>query len=148
MSNRLVIEKIRDVKDPLMSSFGSAGIDFYIPNKWNDGKDYLIGPRKDVLIPLGIKVQVPDFHALIAFNKSGVAVKQKLINGAVVVDADYRGEIHAHMINYSDRTQVIKCGQKITQFILQRYTTPHIVYDKVKDNTKRGSGGFGSTGLV
>lgn len=143
--------KIRNVKSPTRGTKLSAGIDFFIPEDWNDHKPYVIGPGEDVLIPSGIKAKVPEGYALIAFNKSGIATKQKLIVGACVVDEDYQGEIHIHLINTSKTMGVtIGPGMKITQFILipVDYAMPEEVDldDLYVEATARGEGGFGSTG--
>jgi dUTP pyrophosphatase len=102
-----------------------------------------------VLIPSGIKAHVPSGYALIAFNKSGVAVKQGLTVGACVVDEDYEGEIHLHMTNVNNKYTTIVPGQKLVQFVLVsvNYQNVEEVNELPTRNTQRGSGGFGSTGL-
>jgi dUTP pyrophosphatase len=140
------ILKTRDVKTPSRGTSESAGIDFYVPN---DFEDVVLQPGESVLIPSGIKAQVPRGNALIAFNKSGVATKQGLMVGACVVDEDYEGIIHLHMTNTSNKEQLIKAGQKLVQFILLpvNYSEVREVHELQSRNTERGSGGFGSTGL-
>jgi len=140
------ILKTRDVKTPSRGTSESAGIDFYVPN---DFEDVVLQPGESVLIPSGIKAQVPRGNALIAFNKSGVATKQGLMVGACVVDEDYEGIIHLHMTNTSNKEQLIKSGQKLVQFILLpvNYSEVQEVHELQSRNTERGSGGFGSTGL-
>ena len=141
------IVRTKPVKLPTKND-GDAGYDFYLPTHWNNGEKYLIRPQEDVLIPLGVKVNVPAGHALIAFNKSGVCTKQQLQVGACVVDESYTGEIHAHMINYSSKYIFIQPGQKIVQFILIPYKSPAIKeVSSFKKDTNRGTEGFGSTGL-
>jgi dUTP pyrophosphatase len=140
------ILKTRNVKTPSRGTSESAGIDFYVPN---DFEDVVLQPGESVLIPSGIKAQVPRGNALIAFNKSGVATKQGLMVGACVVDEDYEGIIHLHMTNTSNKEQIIKSGQKLVQFILLpvNYSQVEEVHEIQSRNTERGSGGFGSTGL-
>jgi len=140
------ILKTRDVKTPSRGTSESAGIDFYVPN---DFEDVVLQPGESVLIPSGIKAQVPRGNALIAFNKSGVATKQGLMVGACVVDEDYEGIIHLHMTNTSNKEQLIKSGQKLVQFILLpvNYSEVEEVHELQSRNTERGAGGFGSTGL-
>ena len=140
------VQKLRNVKTPNRGTTASAGIDFYVPE---DFETVSLKPGESVLIPSGIRVQVPRGYALIAFNKSGVAVKQGLSVGACVVDEDYEGEVHLHMINTSDKDQVVATGQKLVQFVL--IPISYIDVEEVEQiqsrNTERGSGGFGSTGL-
>jgi dUTP pyrophosphatase len=130
---------------PIYGTTGSVGLDFFMPM----GYDMTVMPHHDALIPTGIVVEVPEGHALIAFNKSGVASKQKLVVGACVIDEDYRGEVHIHVINTSDTMQMIKAGQKLAQFILLPYATAKLKEVPLHDLsiTSRGASGFGSTGL-
>jgi dUTP pyrophosphatase len=140
------VQVIRNVKTPTRGTDQSAGIDFFVPD---DYPTTTIDPGQSLLIPSGIKAEVPTGYALIAFNKSGVATKQGLMVGACVVDEDYEGEIHLHMTNTSNNPQKIISGQKIVQFILLpiNYAEVELVYELQSRNTERGSKGFGSTGL-
>jgi len=140
------VQKIRQVKTPNRGTDQSAGIDFFVPE---DYPTTALKPGESVLIPSGIKAQVPAGYALIAFNKSGVATKQGLSVGACCVDEDYEGEIHLHMINTSSTIQTISTGQKLVQFILLpvSYAEVQEVTELKPRNTQRGAGGFGSTGL-
>jgi dUTP pyrophosphatase len=140
------VQRIRDVKLPSRGTSASAGIDFFVPNDF-EPKTLKIGEH--TLIPSGVKVQVPEGHAMVAFNKSGVATKNGLIVGACVVDEDYEGEVHLHVINVTDGEVAINPGMKLTQFVLLpvNYSTPEEVYQLESRNTERGSGGFGSTGI-
>ena len=140
------IQKLRNVKTPNRGTDSSAGIDFYVPE---DFETIVLKPGESVLIPSGVRVQVPRGYALIAFNKSGVAVKQGLSVGACCVDEDYTGEVHLHMINTSNKDQTIVTGQKLVQFILIPVGYLDVVeVDELQERyTQRGSGGFGSTGL-
>lgn len=116
------------------------------------GKIY-VAPRKDILIPSGIKSKFPNSLALVANNKSGIATKKKLVFGASVIDASYQGEWHLHLINTSDNYQEISCGTKVIQFIPHLISTDELeVLDLspeefYTEKTSRGDGGFGSTGL-
>jgi dUTP pyrophosphatase len=143
--------KTRNVKDPTRGTADSAGIDFYIPNDFNNGFEYLLHPNDSVNIPSGIKVVLEPGTCGIFFNKSGIAVKGMLV-GAQVIDADYRGEVHLNIHNTSRLSHVLKPGQKITQLIIQSIdlAVPKLITEdeySQNDTTERGSGGFGSTGL-
>ena len=138
------VQKLRNVKTPNRGTSVSAGIDFYVPE---DFETVVLKPGQSVLIPSGIKAQVPRGYALIAFNKSGVATKQGLQVGACVVDEDYRLEIHLHVINISDKDQTVATGQKLIQFVLIPVCYFDVEeVDNIENNTER-KGGFGSTGL-
>jgi dUTP pyrophosphatase len=140
--------KIRDVKSPTRGTPQSAGIDLYVPN---DFPETTILPGFSVLIPSGLKVNVPEGHAFIAFNKSGVATKKGLQVGACVIDEDYQGEIHIHLVNIGDESQVIKAGDKIIQCVLLPINYENVEVVETEEDlwqgkvTQRGEGGFGST---
>lgn len=145
MSNILNIYKTKNVKTPQIGTDGSAGIDFFVPN---DFETTIVEPQHDIKINLGIVTEFKKGYALIAYNKSGIATKHKLIVGACVVDSDYRGDIHAHLINTGVEPVLIEPGMKIVQFILQPYIKPNIIeLEEKPGDTERGAGGFGSTGI-
>ena len=139
--------KIRDVKDPVRANVTDAGIDFFVPE---DFEERIIEPQESVLIPSGVKVNVPNGHALIAFNKSGVATKKNLQVGACVVDCGYQGEVHIHLTNVGFEPTKIDPGDKIVQLVLIKLGNPliELVQEEAlyEQDSDRGSGGFGSTG--
>lgn len=160
--------KTRNVKSPERNVTENAGIDFYIPEKdsftaeelfgFGDGvkiedNNIIIMPHYDVKIPSGIKSRFANNIAVVAANKSGIATKKKLVVGAQVIDAAYQGEWHIHLINTSDRQQILQFGQKVIQFIPYVIDTGDIVIsDKTEEEfftekTSRGDKGFGSTGV-
>jgi|TARA_R110000822_G_scaffold142416_1_gene280499 dUTP pyrophosphatase len=142
------ITKIRDVKTPTRANATDAGVDFFIPNDYNCKTE--LSPGESCFIPSGIKVNVPEGYALIAFNKSGVATKKGLHVGACVVDCGYQGELHINLTNVSAEDQTIAAGDKIVQFVLLPLGNPSI--ELVEENnlyetvSTRGEGGFGSSG--
>ena len=148
------ILRTRDVKMPERGTPSSAGMDIFIPNDFAPEHDGIIvlAPEMSILIPAGIKVNVPDDRALIAFNKSGIAAKKNLIIGACVIDEDYQGEIHIDIKNVGNKDQIISAGDKITQLVCLPVDYVEIQEAKTEDecfggiSTKRGTGGFGSTG--
>lgn len=156
--------KTRNVKSPVRGTDKSAGIDFFIPE---DFEILRLFPGDDVLIPSGIKVNLPKGCMLMAANKSGVvtsknavlrsgrtpkkeAFNSNLIVGAEIVDEDYQGEIHIHLINVGNYKAILKPGMKIAQFIL--VPVAYAALEEVSDEselfdakTMRADGGFGST---
>ena len=157
------ILKVRNVKTPNRGTSKSAGIDFYVP--YDLPYAVRIQPHRDFLIPSGIKASIPEGYMLMAADKSGVVTTStavKLIGrtpkknafdccviiGAKIVDEDYQGEIHIHIINTGDDEVVIEPGTKIAQFIL----VP-VLYDCIEEvadenelfkaTSERGEGGFG-----
>lgn len=144
------IFKLRSVKTPQRGTPLSAGIDFFVPDDFARTE---IALHQSILIPSGIKVKLPEGYALVANNKSGVATKKQLIFGAAVVDEDYQGEIHLHLINTGHVTAVITPGDKIIQFILEKQEYASVIEVSSEEElfngvvTERGAGGFGSTGI-
>ena len=141
------ISKIRDVKTPTRANAIDAGIDFFVPENNNP---IFIEPGESCLIPSGIKVEVPEGYALVAFNKSGVAVKKELHVGACVVDCGYQGEVHINLTNVGKQQQYLNPGDKVVQFVLLKLGDP--IIELVDENnlyeskSSRGEGGFGSSG--
>jgi len=148
---KLQFEKCRDVKSPQRGTPGSAGIDFFVPNQGSieGSAGYFLRPGESANIPSGIISNIPKDHALVGFNKSGIAIKKGLIVGAGVIDSDYEGELHLHVINVSDKPVSIDYGDKLVQFLLVK--TDHCdieIVDKIQrdGSSERGLGKFGSTG--
>lgn len=164
----LMILKTRDVKIPTRGTSTSSGIDFFIPEDlenlaltpigntfmetqqlvWNG---FEIIPWMGVLIPTGIKTIIRPGFDLVFDNKSGIATKKGLVIGAKVIDSDYRGEIHIHLINTSNEKQYVYRGDKVAQAILRQVSLdfPLEIFEeqfKMFADTERGEGGFGSTG--
>ena len=160
---KLKFAKVRDVKSPEYGTKGPAGIDFFVPN---DFEPIVISPQNDLLIPSGIKANIPHGYMLLGADKSGIvtskfaygrterkpkpeALRSPIIIGAKVIDEDYQGEIHIHLINVGDEQVLIKPGMKIAQFILvpvayaELEETPN--GELFTEATERGTGGFGST---
>jgi len=140
------ISKTKDVKTPIRGTTKSAGIDFFVPN---DFEETIVQPNGQIRIDSGIRTEVPEGYALIAFNKSGVALSG-LDVGACVIDEDYQGPLNLHLFNPTDKLVVVKPGQKLAQFILipMFYDTIEEVEDTELHTvaTERGDGAFGSTG--
>ena len=141
------IAKVRPVKTPTRGTSLSAGLDFYTPD---DMEEIVLNPGESVNIPSGIHAKIPHGYALIAFNKSGIATKKKFLVGACVVDEDYQGEIHLHVINSGKDPQTITPGQKLVQMLLVPVsydTCEECNLDELyTEKSERGEGGFGSTG--
>ena len=130
-----------DAKIPTRAHKGDAGMDVY------SIEDLLIRRRGDIKTGLGLACEFPSNHVLLVFNKSGRATKEKLDKGAEVIDSSYRGEIHIHLFNHSTGDLVIKKGEKIAQLILMPIWDGDPTEVKELSETKRGAGGFGSTGV-
>ena len=124
-----------------------AGIDFFVPSDFTITK---VSPNNSIKIPSGIKVNIPQGWALIAFNKSGVCTTLGVIAGACVIDSGYQGEIHIHLINVSKKDVFITPDMKIMQFLLMPVsglqTEECDLEELYEEESERSTGGFGSTG--
>ena len=163
--------KVRNVKDPVWNFEENAGIDVFIPEKDDavvaeimefnekhgnnvtiDDNTITVPAHEDILIPAGIKSKFPKNVALMANNKSGVATKKKFVFGAQLIDTSYQGEWHIHLINTSNKPQTLEFGTKCVQFVpVLLYTEGCTVTTDADgfftEETNRGEGGFGSTGV-
>ena len=137
--------KVRPVKSPTRAHVGDAGVDFYVPD---DFEGCWVQPQCDVLIPSGIKVEVPSGWALVMMSKSGIATKHRLLVGACVVDHGYEGEVHLHVVNAGGLPVHITPGMKLVQGVLLPVGLHQPAeVDAIRVGSARGDGGFGSTGL-
>ena len=138
------------VETPKHATDGSAGVDFKIPMNFNNANAMALHPGHDVVIPLGVKAILPEGTALIMKNKSGVSTKLKLDKGAELVDCDFRGEIKAHVHNRGNQVVLLVGGKTVIQGVLVPYYKQkwEAISEKEfdKERTRRGEGGFGSTG--
>ena len=99
------------------------------------------------LVKTGLSISFPiGLYARIA-PRSGLALKKFIDVGAGVVDSDYRGEVGVVLFNHGDQDFEVKMGDRIAQLILEKIDTPPVEEVQDLDNTIRGSGGFGSTGV-
>ena len=122
----------------------SAGMDL----RANIKKEIILKPLKRALIPTGLYIELPEgFEAQIR-PRSGLALKKGItvLNSPGTIDADYRGEICAILVNLSDEVFVVKDGERICQMVITRHERAN--WEKVEflEETKRGKGGFGHTG--
>lgn len=140
---KLEFQKITDVKSPVYGTSGSAGIDFFIPKNFNSLE---LQPGEQINIASGIKAKIPEGYALIAFNKSSIAL-EGLSVGACIVDSDYQGEIHLHVYNRSKKVIGLFPDKKLVQFLL--VPVLHVELKEVEcikfEKSERGEGSFGST---
>ena len=139
---KLRVQKISPkAKVPVRAHETDAGIDIYSINAET------IPPGSRRVLPTGIKVAVPEGWALILKDKSGLAVNNGVHIMAGVIDSEYRGELGVVIVNLSKERLDIVEGQKIAQGLLVPVGLFDIQEVSSLENTTRGDGGFGSTGL-
>jgi dUTP pyrophosphatase len=130
---------------PNYKTEGSSGIDLYA----NILEPIELKPFERALVPTGLFMAIPRGYEGQIRGRSGLALNHgiTLANGIGTIDSDYRGEIKIILINLSQETFVINNGDRIAQFVLSKYE--NIEFEEVKslEDTDRGDGGFGHTGI-
>ena len=116
----------------------SANIDNYIE----------IQPGKSAIIPTGLSISIPKNYEVQIRPRSGLAAKQQItvLNTPGTIDSDYRGEIKIILINHGDKKFKVEKGLRIAQMVVCPVIQAEIIEVNELEDTKRGQGGFGSTG--
>ena len=130
---------------PAYATPQSAGMDL----RANIDDAITLHPMERRLIPTGLHIALPvGFEAQIR-PRSGLALKHGLtvLNTPGTVDADYRGEVMVLLINLGDKDFVINDGERIAQMIIAKHETADFIAVEVLDETERGEGGYGHTGV-
>lgn len=108
-----------------------------------------IDPGKTALVPLGFRIAVPSGYEAQIRPRSGNALKLglQIANAPGTIDCGYRGEVGAIVFNSSEAMRIIHRGDRIAQMVIQRLPDIELVPARLSDDTARGEGGFGSTGV-
>ncbi|MDP5109993.1 MAG: dUTP diphosphatase [Rickettsiaceae bacterium] len=138
------LENANGLPVPHYATEQSAGLD--LPAAIED--DVVIKAGQTEIIPTGIAIALPAGYEAQIRPRSGLAAKHSItvLNSPGTIDADYRGEIKAILINHSAEDFIITRGMRIAQMVIAKYE--HVQFDEVEslEETQRGTGGFGSTG--
>jgi dUTP pyrophosphatase len=123
----------------------SAGMDL----RANIDEPITLRPMERRLIPTGLHIALPAGYEAQVRPRSGLALKHGLtvLNAPGTVDADYRGEVGVLLINLGDKDFVINDGERIAQMVIARHETADFIAVEVLDETERGEGGYGHTGV-
>ncbi len=141
------IKKLREIaKVPTRGSEEAAGYDLYACIE--DGEGVEIPPHQTVKIGTGIAIALPKGTFGGIYARSGLATKEGLrpANAVGIADSDYRGELIVALHNDSTEFRYVKSGDRIAQLIVQPYISVDMEVVDELDETKRGDGGFGSSG--
>ena len=130
---------------PTYANSSAAGIDAY------SAEDYVILPGKRMLVSTGIAFALPEGYEMQVRPRSGLALKNgiSIVNTPGTLDSDYRGELSIILINHGDADFVVSRGMRVAQLVVHKFEQVKFTEDHNLDSeqTKRGAGGFGSTGL-
>ena len=145
MTEILIKRLSKDVSLPKYETEGSSGLDLAA----NIDKQIKISPAKTQIIPTGLAVAIPKNFEIQIRPRSGLAAKSQIsvLNTPGTIDADYRGELKVILINLSDKVFVVEKGLRIAQMVLSPIIKAKLKEVTDLENTERGSGGFGSTGI-
>lgn len=130
---------------PQYATSSSAGMDL----RANLNEPIVLKTLQRCLVPTGLYIALPEgFEAQIR-PRSGLALKKgiTLLNTPGTIDADYRGEIGVIVVNLSTEDFVIEDGERIAQMVIARYEQAEWQEVEVLEDTERGAGGFGHTGV-
>ena len=130
---------------PAYATEKSAGMDLKADIK----EPVTLAPLERAMIPTGLFIALPDGTEAQVRPRSGLAAKYgiSVLNAPGTIDADYSGEVKVILVNLSNEPFVVNPGERIAQMVVARYEK--VEWDEVEalDQTDRGAGGFGSTGV-
>ncbi len=140
---KLKIKRDKSAKGIELPNFhhaGDAGCDI------RAAEEVTIDPGEIKGVSTGLHMQIPEGHAGLVWEKSGLAFKHGIKTCAGVIDSGYRGEIKVALLNAGNEPYTFDRGDKIAQILIQKVEQPEVVEVNELDNSKRGEKGFGSTG--
>ena len=145
MTEILIKRLSKDVALPKYETEGSSGLDLAA----HTDKQIKILPGKSEIIPTGLAIEIPKNFEIQIRPRSGLAAKSQIsvLNTPGTIDADYRGELKVILINLSDKVFVVEKGLRIAQMVLCPVVKATLKEVTELENTERGSGGLGSTGI-
>jgi len=144
---KVLLKKLsKSVRLPIYKTSGSSGLDIVA----NIESEIEIKPGEKKIIPTGISVAVPENYEIQIRPRSGLAAKHNItvLNTPGTIDADYRGEIKVIIINHGQEIYRIVNEERIAQMVLCPVEKVEFEEVETLPITKRGGGGFGSTGTI
>ena len=130
---------------PAYATKQSAGMDL----RANIDEPVVLRPMERRLIPTGLFIALPEGYEAQVRPRSGLALKRGItvLNSPGTIDADYRGEVGVLLINLSQEDFTIEAGERIAQMVFARHEQADFVLVSELDETERGAGGYGHTGV-
>ena len=130
---------------PTYATDGASGMDL---RAFTD-EPITLKPMERRLIPTGLFVQIPEGYEGQVRARSGLAIKHGigLVNSIGTIDSDYRGELKIPVINFGNESFTINSGDRVAQLVIAAYKRVEPIIVSVLDETDRGEGGFGHTGV-
>lgn len=130
---------------PAYATSQSAGMDL----RANLEAPIVLKPMERKLVSTGLFIALPEGFEVQVRPRSGLALKHGItvLNTPGTIDADYRGEVMVLLVNFSQEEFVIRDGERIAQMVIARHEQGHFVEVEELDETERGTGGYGHTGV-
>ncbi|OIQ23546.1 dUTP diphosphatase [Lacinutrix sp. MedPE-SW] len=130
---------------PHYETNASAGMDL----RANLNESIVLKPMERTIVPTGLFLELPVGSEAQVRPRSGLAAKKGItvLNAPGTVDADYRGEVGVILINLSTQDFTIENGERIAQLVIAKHERAEWEQVEILSQTKRGEGGFGSTGV-
>lgn len=130
---------------PAYATPQSAGMDL----RANIEDPITLRPLERRIVPTGLYIALPEGYEAQVRPRSGLALKHGItvLNSPGTIDSDYRGEIGVLLINLSDTPFVINAGERIAQMVVARHEQAELIEVEELDDTERGAGGYGHTGV-
>lgn len=144
MTNVRIINKSKHAL-PAYATSQSAGMDL----RANLSEPIVLKPMQRTLVPTGLYMALPAGTEAQIRPRSGLALKHGItvLNSPGTIDADYRGELMVLLINFSDTDFVINDGERIAQMVIAQHLQASFIEVSELDDTERGAGGYGHTGV-
>jgi dUTP pyrophosphatase len=142
------LEHGRGLSVPEVATAGSAGADLMAAVPGDD--PVTLAPGQRVLVPTGLVLSLPEGHEGQVRPRSGLAAQYgvSVLNAPGTIDADYRGEVKVLLINHGEAPFTVRRGDRIAQLVIAPVTGVRFVEITEPEETARGAGGFGSTGVA
>ncbi len=130
---------------PAYATVQSAGMDL----RANIDEPMVLHPMERRLVPTGLYIALPEGYEAQVRPRSGLALKHGItvLNAPGTIDADYRGEVGVLLINLSDKDFTVNDGERIAQMVIARCEQAEFLTVEQLDETERGAGGYGHTGV-
>lgn len=134
-----------DLPLPMYATSGSAGMDVCAAVI----SDLTIAPGDTALVPTGFRIELPQGHEAQVRPRSGLAAKHNvgILNSPGTIDSDYRGEVKVILTNFGREPFTVRRGDRIAQMVVARYERVAWLEVPALEDTARGEGGFGHTGV-
>ena len=144
MTNVRIINKSKHAL-PAYATLQSAGMDL----RANLSEPIVLKPMQRTLVPTGLYMALPAGTEAQIRPRSGLALKHGItvLNSPGTIDADYRGELMVLLINFSDTDFLINDGERIAQMVIAQHLQASFIEVSELDDTERGAGGYGHTGV-